>query len=115
MACESYLSPLPPILQTHHTLRFSVMLCSSANLATTTAADPNKAAIFFYVIGGADILSLVGSRMLFHLKAEGEERHRGKRNSSERHFIQEGSEIRFADGVELDTWAGRQSFTQRSK
>lgn len=50
------------------------MFCSIINLVTGPLGKEEVVSQFFYVIGGAELLSLLGSRMLIHLKeaAEGE-------------------------------------------
>ena len=78
------------------------MLCSIANLATTTATHPSKVMIFFYIIGGADMLSLLGSRMLFHLKETGTRMPTAKRPSFSQYLSGE-TDTSFAGAIGLDT------------
>lgn len=47
------------------------MFCSIVNLVTAPGplnTKDNPTTYFFYTIGGAEVLSLLGSRMLIHLK-----------------------------------------------
>ena len=52
------------------------MACAAANIAANAKPLQNQPAFLFilYVLGGAEILSLQGSRMLIHLKKVAERR-----------------------------------------
>lgn len=44
------------------------MYCSVANLVTYDPHLTGNTTLFFYILGGAELLVLLGSRMLFRLK-----------------------------------------------
>ena len=58
------------------TCNFRVIICSIANIVTNTEPVQNLPGVLFalQVIGGAELLSLLGSRMLIRLKQVATER-----------------------------------------
>ena len=47
------------------------MFCGVVNLVTASVQSEGKAVALIYVLGGAELLSLVGTRMLFRVKELG--------------------------------------------